>query len=730
MSQFLRNLDEYQRDIDSPQGYKSQLIIYLQRMTGKSIEALTEWVEKEFQPGGRFAVEVPIAHINVRDPETGDRRQTKVDMLTLMRIVREKELISSPSLTFYVPPHKERSHLSVFIDENIAKRGRVKQEMFAAQAIGDSVLASNKKNEQNSFKTLNNACSGAHCSPFTILYNKSTHSALTSTCRSATSYGNANNEKLLAGNRHYWAAGIAINNILATIDLTDFVAFEKCVNEYNLHVPTVEEVMECIKRGSVNYWINLPAMRRIENLVKNISPLERAAFLYIGDLYHLRMYNPEIIRDWLNKVIQRVDTPCTKEEYANIEKSVGGDLRALVALLRMDILKGGNFKSVKDTLTTDTPRHDDYGILLGTCRQVRNACGEYQTLINEIMTTKNVPASIARMPDVVRKVSLVSDTDSTMATLQEWAMWYCGTESGKTADDVSDALIYIATQNIAHMMASMSANMGVERSNIFRYSMKNEYKFGGFALTNKAKHYFSVITSCEGTVHAKPELEVKGVALRTSNIPPAIMSRFRDTIYEMAMKVKNGAKIELIPILNEVAEIETRIISSVVSGQSEYLKVGQIKNKEAYTEPDKSAYVYYEWWEETFGTKYGTAGDPSYGIVKLSVNLETKTQIKRWIDGMADRELAKRIEDWHKRNPKRTFNHFQLPESIISNSGIPEEILEVANFRKIVFASVEPYYHILECFNIMLIDKNRTRLVSDFYYGIEDLEKLAAQSVG
>lgn len=710
MSLFLRPDDEYVREINVMEGYMTQLAEYLHIQTGKPIDVVKKWLKKEFETEeGRFKFTAPIADINVRDPETGDRKATRISVAKLLAMAAKNEIITSPSLTFYTPAKKKRSLLSVFIDENIAKRARVKKEMFVAQANGEEVKAQNKKNEQNSFKTLNNATSGAHSSPYTLLFNKSTHSSLTSTCRSATSYGNANNEKLLAGSRHYWMPGIVINNILSTIALTDFDAFQGCVDEYNLHYPTVEETMACIEYSTHLFWTNIAAMEHIEDFVSKLSPIQRAAFVYIGDLFHLRKYNPEVVRGWIGAMIEMTDERIDPEEIENVEKTTDGDLTALVALLRADLVGPRNLRKVKE----QDP--EDYRILMSTCRKVREACIEYSTLIREIMTTKNVPSSIARLPDTIRRVSLVSDTDSTMATAQRWSEWFCGKMTGQVADNVADTMIYIATQNIAHMMARMSTQMGVEKQYLHRYSMKNEFKFSAFALTNKAKHYFSLITSQEGTLFEDPELEVKGVALRTSNIPPIIMNEFRNTITTLSRHVMNGEDIEIVPLLERVGDIEHNIIRSVHNGDYQYLKTGQIKDKTAYSKPESSSFVYWEWWESTFGPKYGSAGTPSYGVVKISVDLGNKTLIKRWIDNMEDRELAGRIQEWHLRNPKRKFTQLLLPETVIATNGIPKEILAIADYRRIIFASVEPYYHVLECFKLMMIDKNRTRMVSDFY---------------
>ncbi len=709
MNTFLRPLEYYTRDIDAVAGYMQQTALYLNKMTGKPIRTCTDWLQKEFGPGGRFEFKAPIANITVRDPQSGDRRPAQCDLKLLFDKIIENDLITSPSLTVYLPPHVKRSLLSQFIDINIKKRGVVKEEMFAAEAAGDELLASNKKNEQTSLKTRNNALSGAHSSKYTILYNKSTHSSLTSTCRSATSYGNANNEKLLAGSRHYWMPGIVTNNILAILAITDWEEFQSCMDTYELHYPSVEETMEVIHYSADLFWRNRKAMDRIQRLVEALEPIERAAFVYIGDLYHVRKFNSDMMRGFVGGFFK--ERTKLKGTVDSVLDRIDADTVALVSLLRVDLI--GEIRSFWDVKKKAPEKFEQ---LLASAEQVYDHAHEYHLFINAIMNTKNTPLSIARLPDTIRRVGLVSDTDSTMATVQRWAEWYCdGEMTGKLADDVSDTMIYVATQNIAHMLAIMSANMGVERDNIHRYSMKNEFKFSSFSLTNKAKHYFSVITSQEGVLKEEPELEVKGVALRTSNIPPVIMNEFRDTIRNMAMTVADGKKLKMMPIVKRLADIERDIVRSVKDGEYLYLKTGQIKNKEAYTTPESSAFFYHGFWEDTFAAKYGSAGEPTYGVVKIAVNLDNKTQIRRWLDGMEDVAMRTRLEEWFKRHPKKTFIQFLLPEHICSTRGIPQEILDAADFRRIIFSSVEPYYHVLETIGLYAIDKNRTKLVSDYY---------------
>lgn len=711
MSVFLRELEEYERGIDVIGGYFAQTKRYLALKSKHRVsdDRISAWLKKEFGKGGRFEMNPPKVKISVRDPETGDRKPGVTNMATLLKLIRDKQLIVSPSMTIYTPAHVKRSLLSEFIDENIAKRGKVKEEMFAATAAKNEVLARNKENEQNSLKQRNNGLSGAHSSPFTILFNKSTHSSLTSMCRSATSYGNANNEKLLGGSRHYWAPAMVVNNILATCELTNYAEFEACMTTYKIHYPTVDEVMDVITYSTDLFWRNGWALNEIRELITQLTDLQRAAFVYIGDMYHVTKYNDALVREIMSGFVQRATEPL--EDYAEVKKSLDGDTKVLLSLMYSDFIGSSNLKDVE----RKTP--DKFKIIMAGAKQLYDNIHQWLPFFRAIMFTRNVPASIAKLPETIRRISMVSDTDSTMGTTQWWSDWYCGEGAvGREADAVADTMTYFAVQNISHMLARMSANVGVARNQTFRYAMKNEYKFAAFTLTSKAKHYFSVITSREGTLKEDPELECKGVALRTASIPALIMKEFRDTIKDISMTVMNGGKIKLFPIMQRIADIEDSIVESVHTGDFKYLKTGNIKSKEGYTKPESSNYVYYEMWEEVFAPKYGSVGTPPYGVVKLSVDLANKTSVNRWLTKMEDQALASRMRNFlAKKSGGQTFTQFLVPEVIGASTGIPKEMLDIADYRKIIFGSVEPYYHVLESLGVYTIDKNRTRLLSDYY---------------
>lgn len=722
-SPFRLNKEEYERDIDVIDAYFEQIFHYVDNQTGHEydIETIRMNIKEMFKEGGELEHTFPKVRMFVRNQKTGDREEKFVTIDKLFQKVIEKELISAPSLTFYLPETVKRSKLSEFMEKNVAKRAVIKGEMFAAKAAGNSVLHINKKNEQNAVKTLNNGSSGAFSSPYTILYNQSSHSVLTSTCRTATSFANAANERLLGGRRHYDTPNRVIDHFLSIGTLTDFREFGQIVEEFNLHIPTVDETMEVIHYSSNDYWINPEADKKIRQYVENTPGLERAALVYMGDMFHLAKFNDGMMRDFFKALISKEVFDEEVTDWDKALKTIDGDMKIVISQFRTDIVPVG--KAFGDVRKKDEEtdkwlpwdQQDDFKQLIRTGLFLQKTIGRYSKFIKVLLTNKNLPVNIARMPDVVRKVGVVSDTDSTMMTAQWWATWFTGSYFGEEATRVSDMIIYLATQHMRHLMASMSKNMGVHTDRIFLYAAKNEFKFDSFALTTKAKHYFSLITAQEGQLLTDPELEVKGVSLRTSNIPPIVMDEFKKTIKGFCKTVAAGEQIEILPVLRRVAEIEHEVASTVRNGRADYLKTTNIKDRSAYADDDEKNYHYHRMYNTIFGPKYGYLDEPPYEAVRLPVNLENKTQIADWLASIEDPIIKAGAEKWFEENPKRKYTSLMLPDYLVSNYGIPPDLIKAANSRRTAFATVEPYYHVLECLGVFMIDEDRTRLLSDYY---------------
>lgn len=431
---------------------------------------------------------------------------------------------SSPTLVTYENPRVKRSLLSMYIEVNAGKRDVAKEEMFSAMVAGNKPLEAVKTIEQTSMKVKNNSLSGAHASPFTVLFNKSSHSTLTSLCRSSTGYANANNEKFLSGNRHYWSPEIVKANIVSIARYTDMGLVQKAVDVYSLHVPTVEEVMECIKYSTDFYWSDDLEMAQIRALVESLTDIERTAFVYIGDMYHLAKHSPEIVREFLDKM-SSLDYTTVVEDPDIVIDGMDSDLEALVKYLCVEEVNSRSMKDIKK----DDPK--TWNLLAATSLSVQKAMGDYKLLIRALWSTKNVPPSVASLPTIIRRSVIASDTDSTIFTVQYWTKWFTGKLGyDKKSNAIRDVVTYITSMSTAHVLKLAFSQLGVVEEHKSRLLMKNEYTFPVFALTNRSKHYYALVSAREGNTYREMDLELKGVALRNSNSPDNVKEKTREFV--------------------------------------------------------------------------------------------------------------------------------------------------------------------------------------------------------
>lgn len=704
---FVLSKEEYGRDLNILTHYVEDAALYLHKRTGKPLDTCRDYVKTTTAPGGKLGIVDPEV-LSLTKHKPGHREKEILTLSNYFRDMEENDRIISPTMAVYYNPEDKPSLSSEFIGINIKRRNESKHAMFAAKEAGNKPLEEFKKNEQKSFKISNNSLSGAQASAHTVLFNKSAHSSLTSTCRTATSYGNANNEKFLFGNRHYWSPDVVKANVVSILRSTDYESLTHALELYGIRHPTIDETFEAIKYSTDLYWRNDSALAEIYELVKTLTDIERSAFVYSGDLYHLAKYNDGVVRTFLDRLSSKATVPI--DDPDTYIDAMDADLAAFIGLLCADELMGTSIKALKKV------GGRDYAIVGATAKHILSVLEDYQYLIKALWRVDTLPSSIAHIRDSIRRGVVTSDTDSTIFTVQYWTEWYVGKiDFSEKSNAISYAVVYLATQTIAHILAKVSAGMGVRASMIHDLSMKNEFAFPVFVLTSMAKHYFAYISAQEGNVFTEFDTEVKGVYLKDSNCPPHVMAEFNDTLKWVMDRVIDGGGINITDLYRRIATIENGIRRSVNLGESSYLTGSQVKNQESYANPMSSPYLHYLLWQEVFAPKYGEAPEPPYSAVKVSVDIKNKTAMQAWLDKIEDKELSARLEAWIKKNNKNAVTSILLPRPIVSVSGLPIEVIQAMNIRKLIQSTVKPFYILLESLGIYLMNNNNTRLVSDFW---------------
>lgn len=705
---FVMTPESYKRDIYPIKHYIDQTAHFLHVMTGDGFEDCKQYVKKSMGSQRFPGIKNPVVKYLHRQ-ENGDRAPQEMYLTDYLKEVIKNREIMAPTLTTYISDDIFESVLAKYIRANVAKRNVAKKAMFAAEAAKDKIKHFFMKNEQRNRKLSNNSISGAHASPSTPLYNQTNHSTLTSNCRMTSGFGNANNEKLLTGNRHYWKPDIVLNNIVSITQNTKYDKLEQVIEKYELHLPSTEEVMQAIAYSTDLYWHSQAWNKKILALVERLTPLQRAAFLYTGDLYHIAKHNDAFMRAFLtqlsSKTLGQVEDPVKAihgfpEDYVILAHHIcSTEMKG----------RGKDYKAMGNCAEMQT--------LVATTANIQSTIFQYADFIEVIFVSDNVPASVPYFPNSIRRAALTSDTDSTIFTVQEWVIWYFGKLSfSERAIALASTVVFLASQSIVHVLARFSINNGVSRKNMWLVAMKNEFFFLVFVPTPVSKHYWALIFCQEGNVAEKLKKEIKGVHLKSSNAPKEVNDQAEEMMLKgIAETVIRGEKISLAKLFKEVADVERSIMNAVKRGDGRYCRRGKINTPESYSQPKtQSNYRHHDFWNECFAFKYGVQEAPPYEVIKLSGGLKSATATKEWLEKI-DPQVAEKVRAYLLKHNRDKLGAFQVPKQVVDVHGVPEEILLAIDARKIVSDISKIFYLILTTVGYFGLDKKMTKLLSDVY---------------
>jgi hypothetical protein len=717
---FILPLDEYKRDVNPLADYFDQSSIYLSRQLGIPLLEAQAYIKAQLAPGGRFEYKEPQARYLQRN-DYGDR-ELKVSPLSvyIAESLKADEPIAA-TFTTYHPVKKCKSVLAEYIEENAKIRKKMKGEMIQAKVLTnqlraaadnlktamDLVGAEAKYKESRVMKALtelrnvaqkyakqkNNSLSGTAASTSTSFLNPSAHSTLTSTTRSASSYANANNERFLTGTRHYWSIHIALNAMTATMGRCDEAETLRVIAQYNLHVPSAQDVVDCIEWSSRFYWPNSDKMKVIEQYAARMSPAERTMFVYTGDLYHLKKHNPALVHRLLTGLtaipVMDVDHP------AALFKAASGPIKILANQVCAEHTMGLGLN--------DIPSHP--AALAQVARSISSIGATLEwcaDLIRLFVTTSLLPGSMANFTSAVRRTVIMSDTDSTIFTVEKWVEWYTGefriTPHGR---QVGAAMTFLVEATTQHILSTMAVNMGVAKDMLSSIEMKNEYAFEVFASTTSKKHYYGLKTVLEGEQLKTPELEIKGVGLISSTVPKVVMTQVKGIMEKVLMTVHAGKLLSLRELLQDAAKIELQLKHDISHGSPEYFKLVKVKSHSTYKHGEANpTFQQHLFWDTIFGPKYGMAPPLPYSSVKISLGLKNRTALINWADGFTDVVTRSELKRWLTTKGKTSFKVLHIPSATMNAKGFPDEVKQVVNIDKMIYDMTAPTYMAFQALGI------------------------------
>lgn len=246
-----------------------------------------------------------------------------------------------------------------------------------------------------------------------------------------------------------------------------------------------------------------------------------------------------------------------------------------------------------------------------------------------------------RCDNMIKNVTLISDTDSDIVCLETWHQYVLNMVKGvdlkilhqevdeikytngekdyveeTTYETVLDYDFYnqeiielkkacnqnkiIPQENlrysIINMMAYVLTNLANEyiedyTHRNFSYEegrkcflyLKNEFLFKKALLTDKKKNYATKMELQEGHVVPEEEsLDIKGLAIKKSTINEKARKALESILYD---EILNSDKIDQVKIVKRLAILQKQIYASLEAGNKEYYKPLQIKSKSNYDDP-------------------------------------------------------------------------------------------------------------------------------------------------
>jgi len=682
------NIKDYKNSIDPISDYAKIIGNVFTRIT--NLKNPVESIKKHIKDNKLF--KNPSLNFYERDLK-GDRKLVKGNLLSYIRYVKESGNIIVPSFTVYFSKDKKESLHAEFIDVNIKERSKHKKSALKYKLENDFVNFNYHNVIQKVKKIFNNSLSGAYASMGTILHNTSAHYTLTSITRTVATIGNAISESIISGNRHYRSPEVMFNHIATIVDSLDMNKVKETVTEFNLHLPTPDEVLISLLKSSSKYWRDIKKETIILDYLNKITPYERAAILYHNDLYHIRKYNDKLLRDMFKKLLDFKIENFTNEECDIVLNEADDWVYNLTAHAASEQIAG---KKRDDYILSDKQYMSSFILNLTVVTL------EYKNLINTFLITDVFPPTMAYLKDMVREAIVLSDTDSTCATYQNWVNWYFGKDIfNSEATTISALVMSITAQTTDHYIKTFSANMNITYEASQALAMKNEFYWKTFANSNVSKHYFAGISIQEGMVYdfedKSKSLERKGVNLIAPTVYEPMRKLGEDMQIEILDKVANNEKINLEHYVKIVYDAEKMLYDKIMNGDPDVLKLEKIKDGKGYKKGEyESPYMHYKLWQEVFSHKYGNAPDPQYMATKLPTTINSKNDMNEFISNIKDKEIAERLIKFMSIAKKDTIKIFRLPLIIVYNNGLPEELKYIINYRRIIRDNVNHLYITLE----------------------------------
>lgn len=623
-----------------------------------------------------------------RDAVTFDKEKTSTSLSTYLSSAEKEDLVILPSLSCY---RKDVLSLDAkWTKYNVALRNTYKERAKAFEQKKDMVNYSIQNSLQKAKKTKNNALSGTYSLENSPLHTHSAHYALTSLTRVTSSVGNILTERLIGGNRFYRLKDDVIAEFLNYMDGVDRGLIAKAIKTYDLHIPTVDNIMEMVVESSKWYWEDESYLEIIREFVVTLDSIDLCAILYAQDLFFMFKYNNNFITTFFKKLTRKVSNISDDIE---IIKKGDYDIMNSLHMMHFDELKGAEVKY-------DLYKGKDIGwSMVSTYINMETVLEEYELYIKAFFKEVYViPINTQYVKEMVRNTIVLSDTDSTCGAFfklvqkEDERFILNGANITRIA-----GLILILSGNMNHALKLYVANTNAEPELYNEVSMKAEFLWSIFLPALVAKHYLTAEIIKEMFIRPASVIDVSGVNLIASSLPPFYQDKFTDFRSRVVEKLESGGLLSVGTIIRELIFLENEILENLDGDIKTVLRSDKIKTETAYKNDwKKSNFLHHKLWVDVFAKKYGNVSSPPYRVFKIPLTTNTKSKTMLWLDSLDDKNIADKFKAFLLKAGKNDLGMIRIPQDIILSKGAPKELRSIMDEHAVVNQIMSPFYSLVD----------------------------------
>lgn len=320
---------------------------------------------------------------------------------------------------------------------------------------------------------------------------------------------------------------------------------------------------------------------------------------------------------------------------------------------------------------------------------------------------------IDRLKNQTRKSVVTVDTDSNMITLDQWVEFTFDeivSESQDLQKREYDNIRFMSinlmctflTTMINEVLQKYTKNSYVPEEYRWRINMKNEFLFTKMMITSSKKRYITSVRLREGNEIFPEKIDIKGLDFMKATTRKETMDYFKAIIKKRFIEHDT---VDLMGTLDDLDQFESQIRESLYNGEKKFLNPSNVKEPEAYKDPDKMPQLRAVLnWNAIYPEKQ--IGLPeNVDLVKLNINkLDDLDELK-----VKEPELYANIKQGIYNSPiakmrEKGLNIIAVPRTELT---VPEWIINYVDYDGIINKNLTQFKAVLESMGLLSVEMDK-----------------------